>query len=56
MILVEIIDKGKKVANNFRPVVHEHLKQWLEDFGEKKQGQFIVDLLHLQELLSRVKR
>ncbi len=52
MILVEITDKGRKVANDFRPIVHQHQKQWPEVLGETEQQQLIVALHCLQESLQ----
>jgi len=52
MILVEITDKGKQVANAFRPIVHLYQKQWLEVLGETEQQQLIVALHRLQESLQ----
>ena len=52
MILVEITDKGKQVANDFRPIVHQHQKHWLEVLDETEQQQLIVALQRLQESLQ----
>jgi hypothetical protein len=37
MILVEITETGRKTANDFRPIVHQHQKEWLEVLGETEQ-------------------
>ena len=37
MILVEITEKGRKTANDFRLIVHHHQKQWLEVLNETEQ-------------------
>jgi DNA-binding MarR family transcriptional regulator len=52
MILVEITDKGRQVANAFRPIVHQHQKEWLEAFNAKEQQQFINSLHRLQAVLA----
>lgn len=52
MILVEITEKGRQVANEFRPIVHQHQKQWLEVLNETQQQQLIVALHRLQESLQ----
>ncbi len=52
MILVEITETGRKVANDFRPIVHQHQKQWLEVLSETEQQQLIVALHRLQESLQ----
>jgi DNA-binding MarR family transcriptional regulator len=45
MLLIELTDAGRKVAKDFRPIVHQHEKVWLGDLSEKEQRQ-LVDLLH----------
>ncbi len=52
MILVEITEKGRKTAHDFRPIVHQHQKEWLEVLGETEQQQLIVALHRLQESLQ----
>lgn len=52
MILVEITEKGRKSENEFRPIVHQYQKQWLEVLSEKEQQQLIVALHRLQESLQ----
>ena len=48
MLLVEITEKGRKAADEFRPIVHRHHRAWFEvlDDGEKAQ---------LTRLLERVR-
>jgi DNA-binding MarR family transcriptional regulator len=45
MLLIELTDTGRKVAKDFRPIVHQHEKAWLGALSEKEQRQ-LVDLLH----------
>ncbi len=52
MILVEITEKGRKTANDFRPIVHQHQKEWFEVLNETEQQQLIVALHRLQERLQ----
>jgi DNA-binding MarR family transcriptional regulator len=46
MILAEVTPKGRQVANAFRPIVHEHQKEWLGVLGATEQ-QRLIDTLHL---------
>jgi MarR family 2-MHQ and catechol resistance regulon transcriptional repressor len=48
MLLVELTDSGRRVANQFRPVVHQHEKVWLKALNEKEQEQLIEMLQRLQ--------
>ena len=52
MILVEITDTGRQVANAFRPIVHQHQKDWLGVLNEQEQQQFIEMLHRLQATLT----
>ena len=52
MILVEITVKGRQVADAFRPIVHQHQKEWLEAFNAKEQQQLIDSLHRLQAALT----
>jgi len=45
MLLVEITDKGRQAADEFRPIVHRHHRAWFEPLDEKEKEQFI-DFLH----------
>jgi DNA-binding MarR family transcriptional regulator len=45
MLLIELTDTGKKVARDFRPIVHRHEKMWMAPLSEKEQRQ-LIDLLH----------
>jgi DNA-binding MarR family transcriptional regulator len=49
--LVELTDSGRQVANQFRPVVHQQQKVWLNDLNEKEQEQLIQMLHRLQASL-----
>jgi len=45
MIWVEPTDLGRRVANDFRPVVHQHQKAWLSVLSVKEKEQ-LVEMLH----------
>jgi len=51
MILIELTDSGRQVANKFRPIVHQHQKVWLSVLNEKEQEQLIEMLQRLQASL-----
>jgi DNA-binding MarR family transcriptional regulator len=52
MLLIEPTESGRKVANEFRLVVHRQQKEWLSALTESEQGQ-LVDMLHqLQSALT----
>jgi DNA-binding MarR family transcriptional regulator len=53
MILVHITDKGRQVANAFRPVVHGHQKVWFDALGESKQVELLDSLHRLQAALTQ---
>jgi len=53
MILVEIAEMGRKIKNDFRLIVHQHEKQWLEVLDESEQQQLVVALHRLQESLQK---
>src|SRR5512146_866717 len=50
-LLVELTDSGRQVAYQFRPIVHQHQKVWLNPLSEKEQGQLIEMLQRLQASL-----
>ena len=52
MTLVEITKKGYRVANAFRPIVHQHQKEWLQILSEQEQQQLIDALHRLQAALA----
>jgi len=45
MLLVELTDMGRQVADAFRPIVHHQQKLWLEILTEEEQ-QRLIDSLH----------
>jgi DNA-binding MarR family transcriptional regulator len=51
MLWVELTNKGRQVANQFRPVVHQNQKVWLNALSEKEQEQLIQTLHRLQATL-----
>jgi DNA-binding MarR family transcriptional regulator len=51
MLLVELTNSGRQVANQFRPIVHQHQKVWLNALNEKEQEQLIQMLYRLQASL-----
>jgi DNA-binding MarR family transcriptional regulator len=51
MLLVELTTSGRQVANQFRPIVHQHQKVWLNALNEKEQEQLIQMLHRLQASL-----
>lgn len=56
MILVELTNSGRQVANRFRPIVHQHQKEWLNVLSEKEQEQLIETLHRLQASLINSSR
>ena len=56
MLLVELTDSGRRVANQFRPVVHQQEKVWLNALNEKEQAQLIEMLQRLQTPLMESSR
>jgi len=51
MIWVEPTELGRKIADEFRPVVHRHQKEWLGVLSEKEQSQLLEMLQRLQPAL-----
>lgn len=51
MLLVQLTEKGRQVANAFRPIVHEHQKVWLRVLSEDEQQRLINSLQRLQATL-----
>ena len=51
MLLVELTDSGRQVANQFRPIVHQHQKVWLSALNEEEQEQLIQTLHRVQAAL-----
>jgi DNA-binding MarR family transcriptional regulator len=52
MILVEITETGRQVADAFRPIVHQHQKEWLAALNEHEQQRLIEFLHRLQATLT----
>ena len=52
MLLVEITDKGRKVADEFRPIVHRHHRGWFEVLDEKDKERFIGFLHRIQDNIN----
>ena len=51
MLLVELTETGRQVANAFRPIVHQRQKVWLEALSEQEQQQLIDTLERLPSVL-----
>lgn len=51
MLSIELTDAGRKVAEEFRPVVHQHEAVWLGVLGEGEQEELIRTLHRVQERL-----
>ena len=51
MLLVQLTDRGRQVANEFRPIVHQHQKIWLEALSNDEQQRLIDSLHRLQTTL-----
>ena len=55
MLLIEPTESGRRVAHEFRVVVHRRQTEWLAALSETEQGQ-LIDMLHrLQSALSDAK-
>ena len=54
MILVEITEAGRKAANAFRPIVHQHEKEWFGVLDEAEQRRLLATLQRIQEGLRDV--
>ena len=52
MLLIELTEAGRQVAQAFRLVVHQHQNQWLAALNEQEQGQLIEALHRLQAVLA----
>jgi DNA-binding MarR family transcriptional regulator len=52
MLLVEVTDTGRQVADSFRPIVHEHQRLWLESLGDEGQQRLIASLHQVQDNLT----
>jgi DNA-binding MarR family transcriptional regulator len=51
MLLIELTETGRQVAQAFRPVVHQHQKTWLGTLSEAEQEQLITSLQRVQQVL-----
>jgi len=51
MLLVELTDSGRQAARQFRPVVHQHQKMWMNALSVHEQEQLIKTLQRLQAIL-----
>lgn len=51
MIWVEPTDLGRQIADEFRPIVHQHQKAWLSVLSEEEQEQLLAMLHRLQPSL-----
>ena len=51
MLQVEITRKGRKVAQDFRPIVHRHQRMWFQTLGEQEQDRLIGFLGRVQTSL-----
>jgi DNA-binding MarR family transcriptional regulator len=52
MTLVEITERGREVANAFRPIVHQQEKEWIGALNKQEQQQLIDSLHRLQTVLD----
>jgi DNA-binding MarR family transcriptional regulator len=52
MLLIELTDAGRRVAHEFRLLVHQHQKAWLAVLTEKEQIQLIETLHRIQSALN----
>jgi DNA-binding MarR family transcriptional regulator len=52
MLLIEPTESGRKVAHEFRLVVHKHQMEWLSVLSNSEQGHLIDTLHRLQSALD----
>jgi len=52
MLLIELTDAGRKVAQDFRVLVHQQEKAWMAVLTEKEQNQLIDTLHRIQTALN----
>jgi DNA-binding MarR family transcriptional regulator len=52
MLLIELTDAGRRVAYEFRLLVHQRQREWLAALDEQEQDQFIDALHRLQAALA----
>jgi DNA-binding MarR family transcriptional regulator len=52
MLLIELTDAGRRIAREFRLVVHRHQKEWMSTLTEREQDQLVRILHRLQAALA----
>ena len=52
MLLIELTDSGRRIAHEFRLVVHRRQKEWLKAISKQEQDQLIGVLHRLQASLA----
>ena len=52
MLLIELTDDGRRIAHEYRVLVHQNQKVWLAALSEQEQGQLIHALHQLQAALG----
>lgn len=52
MLLIELTGTGRQVALEFRPLVHQHQKEWFEALSEGEQEQLVNTLKRVQPALA----
>ncbi len=52
MLLIELTDAGRRVAHDFRLLVHQQEKEWLKALSEPEQARLIRALHRVQDALS----
>lgn len=50
MLLIELTETGRQVADRFRPIVHQHENQWLSTLSDEEQEQ-LIQLLHRLQIV-----
>jgi DNA-binding MarR family transcriptional regulator len=51
MLLVEVTDTGRQVADAFRPIVHAHQRLWLDVLSDDEQRRLVDSLRQVQASL-----
>ena len=52
MLLIELTEAGRRVAHDFRLLVHQQEKEWLKALSEPEQAQLISALHRVQDTLA----
>jgi MarR family 2-MHQ and catechol resistance regulon transcriptional repressor len=52
MLLIELTDTGRQVARDFRVLVHQQEKAWMDVLTEQEQNQLIATLHRIQTALN----